>query len=176
MRPSGLAATAARFMRAGNTCARAAACRWRERCGRGGARRAEPRVPARAGSPDLSIVGVGGTVALDQPDIWAYVSPVEFIPIADDTGTIVPIGAWGSFDKALDDSSAHLISLTLWCSDVNVPSARQIEPGVHTMGPTDPGALQSSLGDRLRLEITETALLRPTWPQCGPYMSSTHSE
>ena len=64
--------------------------------------------------PDLNVVGVEALLRWTSPT-FGEVSPVEFIPVADDTGTIVPIGAW-----VLRRAARRWLSCrtwrTLWCS------------------------------------------------------------
>jgi diguanylate cyclase (GGDEF)-like protein len=83
------------------------------------------------------------------------VPPAEFVPVAEDTGSIVPIGAWALRESceamAWLDEQGHHLEL-----DVNV-SARQIS------NPDFPLWVRKTLShaqfpaDRLCLEITETA-------------------
>jgi diguanylate cyclase (GGDEF)-like protein len=85
------------------------------------------------------------------------VPPAEFVPVAEDTGSIVPIGAWVLRESceaiARLDGQGHRLEL-----DVNV-SARQISH------PDFPVWVRKTLShaqfpaDRLCLEITETALM-----------------
>ena len=86
---------------------------------------------------------------------FGHVSPADFIPLAEESGTIVPIGAW-----VLSQACAEAAS---WPSHVRVSvnvSAVQLEdPGFVTIVQR---ALESSGLDagRLELEVTETATAR----------------
>jgi diguanylate cyclase (GGDEF)-like protein len=108
--------------------------------------------------PDLNVVGVEALLRWTSPT-FGDVSPVEFIPIADDTGTIVPIGAWALREScetmARLSGPAHPLVL-----NVNV-SARQISNPAFTLWVRQTLAHSEFPADRLCLEITETALLRP---------------
>jgi diguanylate cyclase (GGDEF)-like protein len=107
--------------------------------------------------PDLNVVGVEALLRWTSPTFFE-VSPVEFIPISDDTGTIVPIGAWAlreSCETMAQLSAAHPLML-----NVNV-SARQISNPGFTLWVRQTLAHSEFPADRLGLEITETALLRP---------------
>jgi predicted signal transduction protein with EAL and GGDEF domain len=82
------------------------------------------------------------------------VSPVEFIPIAEETGLIVPIGAW-----VLQEACRQAV---LWPDHirvaVNVSSVQFRKPG---LGASIVQALQGSglQPDRLEVEITESIFL-----------------
>lgn len=115
-------------------------------------------------------------VSLDREEIvgfeallrWAHpelglVSPAQFVPVAESTGLIVPIGAW------VVEQACH--QLATWASrvesgtipyvSVNVSGRQLTEPGF-------PGVVQRALAasgvpsDRLTLEITETLLMEQT--------------
>jgi EAL domain-containing protein (putative c-di-GMP-specific phosphodiesterase class I) len=109
--------------------------------------------------PDLNIVGVEALLRWKSPT-FGDVSPVELIPIAEDTGTIVPIGAW-----VLRESCETMVQLSGLARslmlNVNV-SARQISNPGFTLWVRQTLAHSEFPADRLCLEITETALLRPS--------------
>jgi len=108
--------------------------------------------------PSLEIVGVEALLRW-QSATFGQVSPSEFIPIAEDTGTIVPIGAWVLRESceamARLAAAGHRLEL-----GVNV-SPRQVA------NPDFPLWVRKTLAHAqfpaglLGLEITETALMRP---------------
>lgn len=111
---------------------------------------------------DLDSAGVIAVEALLRWDHPAHgsVSPATFIPIAEESGLIVPIGAWvletacrevGSWKDA--DGLGSLVSL-----NVNVSGRQFQQPDLSTLVANvlaDSGLSPS----RLRLEITESALM-----------------
>ena len=108
--------------------------------------------------PAMEIVGVEALLRWTSPT-FGEVSPAEFIPIAEDTGSIVPIGTWALRESceamAQLEAAGHRLEL-----GVNV-SACQISH------PDFPLWVRKTLSHapfpaaRLGLEITETALMRP---------------
>jgi diguanylate cyclase (GGDEF)-like protein len=108
--------------------------------------------------PDRQVVGVEALLRWNSPTFGA-VSPGEFIPIAEDTGSILQIGAWVMLEscEALTELSRAGHQLEL---GVNV-SARQLSQ------PDFPMWVRQTLSHAqfnpamLSLELTETALLRP---------------
>lgn len=103
---------------------------------------------------DRSVVGVEALVRWDDPDRGA-VSPDEFIPVAEETGLVVALGEW-AIDTALADIAVGLGDLVV---SVNL-SARQLdEPGL-TERTAEALARHGVEASRLRLEITESALVR----------------
>jgi diguanylate cyclase (GGDEF)-like protein/PAS domain S-box-containing protein len=110
---------------------------------------------------DLATGTVVGTEALLR---WAHptrgmIQPSRFIPLAEQTGLIVPIGAWVLREASMRASEWRAqLGWTGWIS-VNL-SARQVsEPGLSTTVRSilDDSGLEP---DSLWLELTETALLR----------------
>lgn len=89
----------------------------------------------------------------------APVSPADFIPLAEDTGLIVPIGQWVLAEacRLLADWSTHPQSSGLTLS-VNV-SARQFHQPDFVSDLTAQIARSGIDPDRLKLELTETAIL-----------------
>jgi diguanylate cyclase (GGDEF)-like protein len=108
--------------------------------------------------PSLDIIGVEALLRWTNPG-FGEVSPSEFVPIAEDTGSIVPIGAW-----VLRESCEAMARLAEQGHEldlgVNV-SARQVA------SPDFPLWVRQTLwhaqfpASRLNLEITETALMNP---------------
>lgn len=90
-----------------------------------------------------------------------YVSPAEFIPLAEETGLIIPIGRW-----AIEEACRQLAEWRTWFG----PAANHLFMGVNVSGiqftrdnlakvVTDAIARSGIPGDRLKLEITESALV-----------------
>jgi len=90
---------------------------------------------------------------------FGEVSPAEFIPIADDTGAIIPLGAWILRESceamAWLSAAGHPLML-----NVNV-SARQVSNPEFILWARQTLAHAAFPANRLCLEITETALMRP---------------
>ena len=111
---------------------------------------------------DLKEGGIKGMEALirwDHPDRDDLILPGEFIPIAEETGLIVPIGAWVLRTACIQSQTWAAAGLPNCRVSVNL-SARQLE---------DKGLLdtiEQTLHETgmnpelLELELTETALMR----------------
>jgi len=105
------------------------------------------------------IVSVEALLRWTSPT-FGEISPHEFIPIAEDTGTIVPLGAW-----VLRESCETVVALTEQTGRplelaVNVSALQLARPGfAKTVRQTLAHA--GFPVDRLTLEITETALMQP---------------
>ncbi|WP_051710591.1 putative bifunctional diguanylate cyclase/phosphodiesterase [Andreprevotia chitinilytica] len=103
------------------------------------------------------IVGAEALLRWQHP-VKGYVSPIEFIPFAEETGLIVPIGAWVVQEA--------LRQLTVWDRDgiylerlaINV-SGLQFRPGF-TESLTKQMLEHKVKPGRLELEMTETVLMR----------------
>jgi EAL domain-containing protein (putative c-di-GMP-specific phosphodiesterase class I)/CheY-like chemotaxis protein len=87
------------------------------------------------------------------------VPPDAFIPLAEDTGLIVPIGAW-VLDEACHAAARWPAAPdgTARCVSVNV-SARQLRDGAFVATVTRALAASGLAGSRLCLEITESLLM-----------------
>jgi EAL domain-containing protein (putative c-di-GMP-specific phosphodiesterase class I) len=105
------------------------------------------------------IVSVESLLRWTSPT-FGEISPNEFIPIAEDTGTIVPLGAWVLRESC--ETLARIIEQTGRALElaVNVSAVQLARPGfaqtvrqtlAHAEFPTE----------KLTLEITETALMQP---------------
>ena len=114
----------------------------------------QPVVSLADGAP----VGFEALLRWDHP-VLGSVSPADFIPVAEDTGSIVEIGAW-VIDEAVSQLAMwdrDLGTDDLWMT-VNV-STRQLA------SPSLVGTIRAALAEagiepaRLHLEITETALI-----------------
>jgi diguanylate cyclase (GGDEF)-like protein len=106
----------------------------------------------------LEVIAVEALARWTSPT-FGEVSPAEFIPIADDTGAIIPLGAW-----VLRESCEAMASLSTagypLMLNVNV-SARQVANPEFTLWARQTLAHAGFPANRLCLEITETALMRP---------------
>jgi diguanylate cyclase (GGDEF)-like protein len=108
--------------------------------------------------PSGEIVGMEALVRWQHPDL-GLVPPNEFIPLAEDTGLIVPIGEWVlrtacAQNKAWQDEGCDLLSLA-----VNL-SARQFQQQdlAHVIGRI---LLETGLDPRLlELELTESSIMK----------------
>jgi diguanylate cyclase (GGDEF)-like protein len=89
-----------------------------------------------------------------QHPVRGLVSPVEFIPIAEETGLIVPIGAW-VLQEACRQAATWPDHIRV---AVNVSTVQILRPG---LGATIVQALQGGAlpADRLEVEITESIFL-----------------
>ncbi len=107
---------------------------------------------------DEQIIGVEALVRWEHPQ-RGLVSPSQFIPLAEDTGLILPLGKWileqACRQLVLWSSQADLAPL---CVAVNV-SARQFQQSDFVQQVLD--ALEQTGADpqRLKLELTESVLV-----------------
>lgn len=111
---------------------------------------------------DTSLNMVVGFEALMRWDRGSngVVSPAEFIPIAEETGTIVPLGTWALLDALMQlrewiDSGACSAETTI---SVNV-SARQLHDPTFVAVVTDALAKSGLPAERLWLEVTESVMI-----------------
>ncbi|MEA2290597.1 MAG: hypothetical protein QOD55_2594 [Solirubrobacteraceae bacterium] len=109
--------------------------------------------------PELSvatgeIVGVEALVRWDRPGV-GLVPPSDFIPIAEETGLIVPIGAWVLREAC---RQARLFDDGRIVVRVNVSARQLTEPGL-TATVSDALAESSFDPERLCLEVTESVIL-----------------
>jgi EAL domain-containing protein (putative c-di-GMP-specific phosphodiesterase class I) len=106
----------------------------------------------------MEIVGVEALLRWKSPT-FGEIAPVEFIPIAEHTATIVPIGAWVLRESC--ETMARLAGLGHHLElDVNV-SAFQLSMPDFPLWVRQTLAHAEFPAGRLGLEITETALMRP---------------
>jgi diguanylate cyclase (GGDEF)-like protein/PAS domain S-box-containing protein len=108
--------------------------------------------------PDGELAAVEALVRWTHP-VRGVVSPVEFVPVAERTGLIVPLGAWILYE-ACAQGAAWLRELGPAAPgriSVNVSARQLIEPDFPTV--VEQALLASGLpADRLTVEITETAV------------------
>jgi EAL domain-containing protein (putative c-di-GMP-specific phosphodiesterase class I)/transposase-like protein len=108
---------------------------------------------------DGSLHGVEALVRWERPD-HGLVPPNEFIPLAEETGLIVPLGAW-----VLDEA---LRQLRVWKSAGIVPGDFNVSVNLSPVQLADPGLVDTIkrmlvehnlVHSDLTLEMTETALI-----------------
>jgi diguanylate cyclase (GGDEF)-like protein len=108
--------------------------------------------------PSQEIVGVEALLRWTSSEFGA-VSPMEFVPIAEETGAIVPIGTWVLREScemmARATESGRPLEL-----NVNI-SARQVSDPNFALWVRQTLAHAEFPADRLGLEVTETSLMRP---------------
>ena len=107
---------------------------------------------------DNSIIGVEALLRWEHPTL-GYVSPLEFIPVAEDSGLIVPIGEWvmrTAFDQLKTWHIAGFDNLTM---AVNLSSAQLSGPGFEDI--LDVALADAGISaDKIELEITENVAMR----------------
>ncbi|MER3411806.1 MAG: hypothetical protein C4305_05515, partial [Thermoleophilia bacterium] len=106
---------------------------------------------------DGSIVGFEALARWCHPR-RGWVSPAEFVPLAEETGLILPLGEWVLREACRFAASWPRSRPELWLS-VNLSAAQLEHPDLVEMVRTtlDASALEP---ERLWLEITETVLMR----------------
>lgn len=106
---------------------------------------------------DRKVVGMEALLRWTHPEL-GFVSPAQFIPVAEETGAIVPIGEWVLQQASRDCLSWRDQGYDLMVA-VNVSGRQFDEPNL-------PGTVADVLRETglparaLEVEITETALLR----------------
>lgn len=112
----------------------------------------QPQVDTHSGR----IVGVEALMRWQHPRLGS-ISPAHFIPIAEDSGLVVPLGAWALRRACSDAQRWQSQGLDGVCVSVNVSARQFAEPNFVA---TVLGALfQASLpGHLLELELTESLL------------------
>lgn len=111
------------------------------------------------------LVGVEALARWYDPE-WGWVSPAEFIPVAEERGLIGPIGDWALATAARDHCGWSQGSVLPWRVAVNV-SARQLARGDFAERAEamvrDAGAMP---GD-IELELTESTMARDPQLACA---------
>ncbi len=104
------------------------------------------------------IIGVEALLRWKHPDM-GYVSPLEFIPIAEESGLIIPIGEWvlnTAFRQLREWHDAGFDELTM---AVNLSSAQLSRPGFEDI--MEHALTNSGISaDKAELEITENVAMR----------------
>jgi diguanylate cyclase (GGDEF)-like protein/PAS domain S-box-containing protein len=113
----------------------------------------QPRVDAKSGR----VLGVEGLLRWNHPEL-GLVSPAHFIPIAEETGLIVPIGAWVIGEACRQYAEWRDAGLAELCISINLSGIQLRKPGLletlaanlerYAMPPHN-----------LELELTETILM-----------------
>lgn len=116
----------------------------------------QPQIDGISGN----IVGVEALVRWHHPEL-GMVSPIEFIPLAEETGLIIPIGEWVLRTACAQAVAWHAIGHTSLSMAVNM-SAKQFQqqdvPSIVRQVLQDSGLPPQSL----ELELTETTLMHDT--------------
>ncbi|RYE98180.1 MAG: EAL domain-containing protein, partial [Oxalobacteraceae bacterium] len=105
----------------------------------------------------MAIVGMEALIRWNHPEL-GQVSPMQFIPIAEETGLIESIGQWVLFDACMQTKRMMDWSGRSLCVSVNL-SARQLKcPDIvdQVRDVLDQTGLPASM---LELELTESALI-----------------
>lgn len=122
----------------------------------------QPQVSAKTGQ----IIGAEALVRWKHPAL-GMIPPLEFIPLAEDTGLIVPLGRW-VLDNACEHASRwHAAGFRDVRVAVNI-SGRQMARDI-LIGSVENALQKSGLDPAgLELELTESLLMRKisTTPQC----------
>jgi EAL domain-containing protein (putative c-di-GMP-specific phosphodiesterase class I) len=114
----------------------------------------QPKVDIKSGH----IVGVEALLRWNHPKL-GLLPPEEFIPLAEETGLIVPIGAWVLYEACRQAHACHSTGLAHLRMAVNLAAQQFRQKGlVDTVRGT---LAQSRLEARfLELELTETAVMQ----------------
>ena len=95
-----------------------------------------------------------------------FVSPAEFIPVAEDSGLIVPIGLW-VLEEACRTLAAHPELDEAFTVSVNLSGKQLLQPEL--VGDVKTVLLKTGVDPRrLKLEITETAVIESTSSVLSP--------
>jgi diguanylate cyclase (GGDEF)-like protein/PAS domain S-box-containing protein len=112
-----------------------------------------PRVHAQT----MEIVGVEALLRWNHPD-WGLVSPAEFIPIAEETGLIVPIGEWVLREACLQSKRWQSMGLPPITMSVNFSVQQLLMQNL--LETIDQTVSETGLSpDRLEIEITESSFI-----------------
>ncbi len=113
----------------------------------------QPRVEIRT----QRILGFEALIRWKHPDL-GFVSPAQFIPLAEETGLIVPIGEWVLREACRQNRAWQDAGLTPVRMAVNLSSVQFNQPGLQETVRT---ALEDSklAADWLELELTESTVM-----------------
>lgn len=113
----------------------------------------QPIVNVKSGA----VVGMEALVRWDHPE-FGLVSPVEFIPLAEETGLIVPIGNWVLQEACRQTQEWHCEGFPL-CVSVNI-SMPQFQHKQFVDSIRDALSTTGLRPDSLALEITESVAMK----------------
>jgi diguanylate cyclase (GGDEF)-like protein/PAS domain S-box-containing protein len=112
-----------------------------------------PRVDAQT----TQIVGVEALIRWNHPD-WGLIFPAEFIPIAEETGLIVPIGEWVLREACKQNKQWQDMGLPPIAVSVNFSVQQLLKQNI--LQTIDQIVDESGISpDRLEIEITESAFI-----------------
>jgi diguanylate cyclase (GGDEF)-like protein/PAS domain S-box-containing protein len=113
----------------------------------------QPRIDARSGR----VLGAEGLLRWNHPEL-GLVSPSHFIPIAEETGLIVPIGAWVVGEACRQYAEWRKIGLGDLCVSINLSGIQLRKGGL--LETLKASLLQHDMpAEKLELELTETILM-----------------
>ena len=113
----------------------------------------QPRIDARSGQ----VLGVEGLLRWNHPEL-GLVSPAHFIPIAEETGLIVPIGAWVVGEACRQYAEWRAAGLGDLCVSINLSGIQLRKGGL--LETLKAGLTQYEMPPhKLELELTETILM-----------------
>jgi diguanylate cyclase (GGDEF)-like protein/PAS domain S-box-containing protein len=114
----------------------------------------QPKVELARGT----IAGVEALLRWEHPDL-GVVPPATFIPVAEEAGTIVPIGAWVLRTACAQNMAWQAAGLPALPISVNVSAAQFVQPDL-VAAVADTLHATGMPGHLLELEITETVVAR----------------
>lgn len=148
----------------------------RERLGLENAlRRAAERGELRLHYQPMAAIESGAIVAFEALARWEHADrgmlcPDTFIPLAEDTGMIVPVGAWVLREACLEAARWRAAGHEDIAMSVNISPRQLAQPDI--VGTVFDALHESGLpGDALVLELTETAVM-----SAGPEISARLTE
>ncbi len=111
----------------------------------------------RVQSHSMKIVGVEALLRWNHPD-WGQVSPAEFIPIAEETGLIVPIGEWVLREACKQCRKWKSMGLPAITVSVNFSVKQLLQQNILQI--IDQVIEETGFSpDRLEIEITESSFI-----------------
>jgi diguanylate cyclase (GGDEF)-like protein len=113
----------------------------------------QPRVAAQGGA----LIGVEGLLRWTDRELGA-ISPAEFVPIAEETGLIVPIGAWVIDQACAQIAAWSAAGLPAFGVSINL-SARQLSDSGLVGTVRDALQRHGVAPERLELELTESVVM-----------------